>query len=390
LKSRYKVLFLASWYPNKYNDIEGIFIKNHAHAISKYTNVIVLYIRSIEQKGNLDSDKYEISISLEDEIKTIRIYFKKSNGKFKNIFNSFRYFKAIHLGLKTIKAEFGDPDIVHLNVAAIPMGIIALFYKYAKNKKYVLTEHWTGYTELDGNFKKQSKLRQFLIRKIIKNACCVTTVSSSLKNAMQKLGMKNKYFIIPNVIEGENVRLKEPNSKKRIVSCSTLSKQKNIFDIIKAVNVILEDRNDFELHIIGDGDEKEKLEQLSDDLGLRNKVVFFHGLMPNSEVLKFMANSDFLVLNSNFETFSVVTAEALACGIPVIATKSGGPEEFVNSDVGILIEPKNQEQLIIAIKYMLDNHMKYDPTKLHEYAMKRFNNEIIGKNFLDVYAQFFN
>lgn len=54
-----------------------------------------------------------------------------------------------------------------------------------------------------------------------------------------------------------------------------------------------------------------------------------------NEVAGFFCECDFFVLNSNFETFSVVTAEALAYGKPVIATRCGGPEEFVNKIMGI-------------------------------------------------------
>ncbi len=49
-----------------------------------------------------------------------------------------------------------------------------------------------------------------------------------------------------------------------------------------------------------------------------------------------------MITNSNYETFSVATAEALVCGVPVIATRCGGPEDFVTEDCGILIEPRNR------------------------------------------------
>lgn len=127
------------------------------------------------------------------------------------------------------------------------------------------------------------------------------------------------------------------------------------------------------------------MEQLAQDLGLLNTYVFFHGMLSNEEVYRFLASSDFLITNSNYETFSVATAEALACGVPVIATRCGGPEDYVNEQVGILIEPGNSKQLKEAILHMLDNCDKYDKQEIREYAIAKFNSEVIGKSFYEVY-----
>jgi len=127
-------------------------------------------------------------------------------------------------------------------------------------------------------------------------------------------------------------------------------------------------RRDFELHIVGNGVDREKLEILSEKYGLLNRMIFFEGMVPVDEVASFFCECDFFVLNSNFETFSVVTAEALAYGKPVIATRCGGPEEFVNSNCGILIEPRDNDALVKAMNYMLDNFSTYNPEDIREYA----------------------
>lgn len=78
---RYKVLFLASWYPNKFHSIEGIFVKKQAKAVSNYCDVAVLSIKPAEQAKDYDLD-YEI----EDGVRTVRVYYKPGKvpvlGKF--------------------------------------------------------------------------------------------------------------------------------------------------------------------------------------------------------------------------------------------------------------------------------------------------------------------
>jgi len=90
-------------------------------------------------------------------------------------------------------------------------------------------------------------------------------------------------------------------------------------------------------------------------------------------------------MNSNFETFSVATAEAIACGVPVIVTRCEGPEDFVTEDVAILIERANEKQLEEAIFHMLDNWRKYSKKKLQEHAKSKFSYEVVGRKFYEIY-----
>jgi len=149
----------------------------------------------------------------------------------------------------------------------------------------------------------------------------------------------------------------------------------------------MKNRDDFELHIIGEGIDRERLEKITIDYSIKDKIVIFHGFIKNDKLLNFLQNSDFFILNSIYETFSVVCAEALAAGIPVISTRCGGPEDFINENVGILIEKGNQQELIRAINYMLDNSEKYDPWALHEYIKSRFGYEKVGKQFYKQYLE---
>jgi len=98
-----------------------------------------------------------------------------------------------------------------------------------------------------------------------------------------------------------------------------------------------------------------------------------------------MKNSNFFVLNSTHETFAIVCAEALSSEIPVISTRCGGPEEYIDEDIGILIEPRNHDDLVNAMCYMLDNAINYDSRKMHKYIEDRFSYDAVGLEIYNIY-----
>lgn len=385
---RFKVLFLPSWYPSRTSAVSGIFVEKQARAVSRFSDVGVLYV-SFDK--DLKDKAIDIVSSLEDGIRVVRAYFGPTSfriPKISGLILRVRYLKAGYAGLKTLKAVFGRPDIAHVNVI-YPAGFWAVILKKLKGLPFIVTEHSSSYMPADGSYK--GTFVKFITRLTIKNASAVTTVSSFLRDAMLKHGLIAEYHVVPNVVENEpyeDISISSDNNVKNILHVSLLDdRSKNISGIIKALHSIKETRDDFQLNIVGDGADRNMLEGLARDLGLLGKHVIFHGMKPHAEVMDFMLRADFLVMNSNFETFSVVTAEAIASGTPVVVTRCGGPGDFVSDEVGILVEPRNQKELSDAISKMLDNCGKYDRSGLVEYARSRFAPEIIGKIFYGIYAK---
>jgi glycosyltransferase involved in cell wall biosynthesis/ubiquinone/menaquinone biosynthesis C-methylase UbiE len=376
---RYNILFLTKWYPNKFDPQLGVFVQKHAKAVSAYCNVCVLNVCADDAL----TDNYEITLTEQSALTEIIVYYKKNNSIFKSIINLYRYLKASLKGIREAQQTIGVIDLIHVHVLT-RTGIVAYLINKLKGIPYIITEHWTGY--VSGKYEKSSGLKIWITKLVIKNAKAVTTVSESLKRKMIALGLTNNYTVVPNVIESVTLAASTTNTKTKILTVADLvDAHKNISDIIKTIIHISKKNASIEYHIIGDGPDKQLLTRLADSLQGAEKFIFFHGRKNNEYVYNFLKQVDFVVINSNFETFSVVAAEALANGKPVISTICGGPEEFITTEYGLLIEPNNTKQLEEAIVKMIASHKTYDAQKLNHYITQKYNYQTIGKQFYTIY-----
>ncbi|NJK93829.1 MAG: glycosyltransferase family 4 protein [Bacteroidales bacterium] len=165
----------------------------------------------------------------------------------------------------------------------------------------------------------------------------IATVSHALKTAMENKKLKHPNFVVvPNSVDtsrfvpGKEL-IKSPKKIFSHISCFD-DAAKNITGIITAVDKLSRKRQDFELHIAGDGPDRAKIENHCTQLGLTGTFVFFEGLAEDHTLVEIYQKSLFTVLFSNYENMPVVIAESMACGVPVIATPVGGIPEILNKN----------------------------------------------------------
>jgi glycosyltransferase involved in cell wall biosynthesis len=367
------ILFITKWYPNIEDPQSGVFVKKHALALSRQHAITLLYIHGLEKA----SQRFEIEVK-EGQIKEVIVYFRKRKNR---VINALLYFIAF---AKVRKECIDKTDLVIANILTRP-ALLAYFYKVFYKTKYVVWEHWTGYH--DGSYEKLFFMKKWLNKWLIKKAQKVFCVSSHLEQAMKKHLFHTDYYVIPNVVNlpdlGTEIRR---NEKIKILTVADHEDwYKNISGSITAFSQIVQLRDDFEFHLIGGGKDLERLKKLASDFGLLDTHIFFHGRQPNEKVLTFIKEIDFALINSNFETFSVFAIEALSCGKPVIATISGGPEEFINEKNGVLIHKQKPEELINAITLMMDGFSEYDKEEISN-TVRRFAPEKIVEKFNQIYV----
>ncbi|HSI90841.1 MAG TPA: glycosyltransferase, partial [Adhaeribacter sp.] len=251
-------------------------------------------------------------------------------------------------------------------------------------------EHWTIY--LPQNAHKMGWLRKKLTRRVINKADAVHTVSENLKQAMERLGFTNSHYaVIPNVADTLTFYPEYPSilaSKTRFLHVAAFNEEaKNLSGLLRSIKKLSESRTDFELRIIGFGPAEKQLKKLAQELGLLNTFVFFEGKKETPEVAEYMRRSDVFVLFSNYENLPCVLIEALASGLPVIATKVGGVAEMIGKKQGILVEPRDEVALLKALQHMQDHHQDFPKAALREYAEARFSYQAVGKAFARLYEE---
>jgi glycosyltransferase involved in cell wall biosynthesis len=136
----------------------------------------------------------------------------------------------------------------------------------------------------------------------------------------------------------------ESRVRPRFAFVGRLIDWKGVDILLQATAKALHDQ-DLELHIVGDGSLRSELESLAAALDLKEHVAF-HGYLPQEQYAPLLADCDALVLPSLFEAGGAVVLEAMAIGLPVIATKWGGPADYLDDTTGILIEPTQRERFI--------------------------------------------
>jgi glycosyltransferase involved in cell wall biosynthesis len=377
-EKKIRVLFITKWYPNQEDPQLAIFVKKHALAVARFADVSLLYISPFNPALQV-TDFY---ISEEKNVRQYFLYYRKSSVR---LLNLLRYFMALRKGWKAIVKNSGKPDLVHAHTLTRP-GVIAWLLSAEHRIPYLITEHWTGF--VNNKFNSKPGWYRLITRFAVNHAARLTVVSGKLKEAMERSGFNKSMDVVPNVVDLplQPVANTAVQGKKIFLTVADLlDVQKNISATIKAVSRISKQRSDFEFHIIGGGPDEAMLHRLATDLGIKDIFVFFHGRKPNEAVYDFLNGVNFVVVNSMTETFSVVTGEALACGKPVIATISGGPEEIITARTGLLIEKGNDSALESSIIHMLDNYYKYDPQALQDEVAVRFSSDTIGRIFNGIY-----
>jgi glycosyltransferase involved in cell wall biosynthesis len=108
--------------------------------------------------------------------------------------------------------------------------------------------------------------------------------------------------------------------------------------------------------------------------------------LPKSELAARMQGADLFVVSSLVETFSAAAAEALACGLPVLATRCGGPGEYLTSDLGQLVAPGDPDALRDGLAHMLDHLGNYDHMHIAAFARTHFSPEEVARQIDAVYA----
>lgn len=366
------ILHLPRWYPSDVDLQNGIFVQKHIESISSFAKCIVVYCQSDpSQLSRLRS-----SLHTKSDFPTVIVYYKPF-GILTPVIYLLAFFSALKKGL-----GLGRPDIVHVHMGFRTF-VVGCLVKLYYGAPLIISDHWSGYRR--GIYAGFPPLRKKIIKYIVRKSSALTAVSQSLISDMKqvKLQSEKQNVVIPNIISTPSAFSINVNQIPTILCIADLRDDiKNISGILRATATFNTD--DFKLQIGGWGNDAIMLKKLAKNLGLDANVHFL-GTLTNKEVFEALANCQFFVSNSRTETFGMIPLEAMACGKPVVCTKSGCPPEVQNSANGIFIECDDDEALRKAITEMLNSYHTYDVALLKK-AVEPYSASRVALSFKQLYA----
>ena len=384
------ILHLLSWFPTPDDPTLGNFCVRMIDALPEMCHSVILSVCD----GKNMTQSFEIKEIAGAHHTHVQIYIRPPKNK---ALRKLKMLRMYQYGLKYIKKHFFNPNLIHLHVA-YPLGQVALLWKKLYGYKYVMTEHWTIYQPqnkdvLVGGLKKK-------IVKIANNAALIMPVSLDLQRCMEGHGVQNQFKVVYNLVNTDMFKLCQPcidsmqhtnlngNDmhvwKKRILHISTLRDEaKNFSGILRTIEKLRQQRDDFELHVIHDYEAPEFKAFVKEHH--LEECVIFHGKKTSAEVAEAYQKADFFVLFSNFENLPCVIVEAFASGVPVLSTAVGGIAEILSPERGVLIPQGDEDTLLRGMNQMLDHSSEYDRKAMRDYAVKTFSAQTIGKQIVEGY-----
>ena len=293
--------------------------------------------------------------SIEFDIVTLR--FNKEHLREEKIGNCMIYrintsktlypFKALFLAIKLHKVRSYDAIWA---IMANWAGFAALFFKYFHPSiPYILTLQ-----EGDPIEYIENKVRFIypLWKRIFTYADKVQAISTFLAHWAKNVGFKEEVEIIPNGVDIERFKIKDSRFKNSLITTSRLVEKNGIKDLIESIKYLPQN---IKLTIVGSGPLESELKHHSRILNLESRIKFL-GHIPHNDLPEHLHEADIFIRPSLSEGFGVSFVEAMAAGLPVVATQVGGIVDFLkNGETGLFCEVNNPKSIADKVMEYINN-----------------------------------
>ena len=372
---RLKILHIAAWYPSEASPTDATFIREHIRCAAIYNDATVWAFYICRKPGGRSWERQD---SVEHGIPTVRTW--KPFGWASKLRYLIQLRAWANFGGKLIE-ERGPFDLIHAH--PYPAGVVAALLGRRFKLPVVVTEHWTGFQR--GLLTPSEKLKAHFA---FAHARRVMPVSPFLQAQIERCGLHPRFEIVPNAIETDLFHPADCPAPLpwRLLTVANLIPHKGIPILLEAIRRLQEQGTDLRLTILGDGPDRAEYQQLCDRLGVSG-IVEFKGSVPKPEVARLMQASHVLVHPSLIETFSCVIAEALCCGLPVVASDIPPLPDLVNPSNGQLFKPGDATALERVLLQMFADYTRYDRAAIASATSARYNYAAVGARFDRIYRE---
>lgn len=379
------VLFIPSWYPSCPDDLSGCFFREQAIALAETgtkVGVIAPALRTLRNPVTAFMASNRINMENDCGVHTHRASTPNLAPRMPTLRN--RLLAALtNRMFASYIIDHGMPDVVHLH-AALFVGPAAVTISESNSIPLVYSEHNSAYA------RNRVSLSGIVASKMVaRHAVRRFAVSSPFATLLeQKFEMPTGSFeVMPNSVQSRFLDCKLAASAAKgvhFLHISLLDANKNVWLLLESFAKAFHGQPDIVLSIGGDGKTRKKLEQQANRLGISTQVKFL-GNMSRKNVVAALSEADVFVLPSKFETFGVVVIEALAMGVPVIATCCGGPEDIIEPGDGVLVPVDDVDAMSNAMKQLAIPSSIEDRTARRKRCRQRFGSREIAERWLDIY-----
>ena len=371
--------------------------------IAQYTNTYLPNINGVSRSVNifreaLTKQGYEIAVFAPDDGGTLE------DGQNIHRYPAFEV-KKFNYSLSLPVSRTADkalvdfaPDVIHSH-HPVWLGDIAVIKAEEMDLPLVFTFH-TRYTEYSHYVPiSQSITRETILWKLtryMRRCHHIITPSESITEMLAKQGITSQVTTIPTGIDLEPFRSADGKalrsllgweSKKVLVSVGRLAEEKNWLTLLEACARVMHEDREVRLMLVGDGPQREELERRAIELGLTGQVKF-SGKVSFEQVPAYLKMGDLFCYASKTETQGLVTLEAMAAGLPVVAVDATGTRDVVVDGVNGWLTEDSSLALAEGIKKMLDgdegrNHFAENNTQ----QIQRYDIRLLAQRMVEVYKQ---
>ena len=381
-----KVLWLASWFPNKYEPFLGDFIERHAHAVSNFVTIHVIHVVQLGAAATTTESVQEYTIGNA----SVSVYSFAYKPLGISIIDKIRYNILYQLFYKKVlqhyEQSFGKPTCLHIHVP-MKAGLVGIQMASRWKIPYFVSEHASMYeVAAKDHFHTRSKFFQKNTATIFKHAKAVSNVSATLGKTIQQLFALPKIQVIHNCVDTSLFYYQpKTNTEFTFIHVSSFHEQKNIASMLQAFESLQQLHNGWKLIMVGPVNST--IMQLSSVQALGEKIEFVGEINYASVAIQLQKAHAFVTFGLH-ENFPCAIIEALCCGVPVIASNVGGVAEAINDSNGILVPTNQQHLLLQALQNMLLQYQQFNRAIIANEAAKKYSYAAIGQQFANWYQQY--
>ena len=371
MSPRLRVLVVPKWYPWPEKPVFGIFCREHARALAHSHDVAVLASLATPSPDFL---VYRLTDAVEDGLRTLRVRYRRP--RLRGMAMGCQLVGML-AALWRLRREGFRPDVVHAHVYSA--GLPALVLGRLSGARVVVTEHYTGFQR--GLIRGADRLTA---RLAFTGADLVAPVSEELAGHLRAIAPRARIRVMPNVVDTDvftPAAHDHHEGPARLLTVGALAQKKGHTYLLDAL-AELATRREATLDLVGDGELRGQLEAHAARLGLSG-AVRFHGEVPKERVAELMRGADLLVLPSLHENLPCVLIEAMASGLPSVASRVGGVPEAVDADAGVLVAPGDPGALVAAVGAALERD--FDSAEIARRARERYSYEAVARGWTAVY-----